>query len=317
MQDWTAAYKHIHVRSQDIQLQFVELGGRYFAERALVFGCTSSPGIYDRTAKLIINMTATLARTDRESILQCLDDVVKVGPATDDSCKKFYENYRAVCQEVGVVLAPEGDKDKAFPPDTEGTILGVEYNSENFTWRAPTQKVAYICETLYKIVNREDVTMDEALTMMGRLNHYFPLITGGKFERHWLGEMTDSEKPKYTKVKVTDLARAQARWWIWNLLANQEWSRIPDIRNIFPANVVNLYPDAAGGSDVDIGRGLGGCIGQDESNIPWVYLPWSKLIRNDQKNRLGDRFANKLTMLEGVAALALLCSEPEMLKGKN
>ena len=172
-------------------------------------------------------------------------------------------------------------------------------------------------ETLYKIVERKKVSNDEILTLMGRINHYFPLITGAKFERHWLAALGDSQKPKGLEVTITDLAKDQARWWIWNLLANQEWTRIPDIRNIFPSNVTHLYPDAAGGSDVDIRRGLGGCVWQNHSNIPWVYLPWSRLIRNNQKNWLGDKFAKKLSMLEGVAALALLCSEPTMLRGKN
>ena len=40
--DWNAAYKHIQVRREDLHLQFLQLGGRYFLERALVFGCCSS-----------------------------------------------------------------------------------------------------------------------------------------------------------------------------------------------------------------------------------------------------------------------------------
>ena len=283
----------------------------------MVFGCTSSPGIYDRVAKLVINLAATKAGTDKKAILQCLDDVVGFGPPEDSSCQEFYDSYRETCGRVGVILAPEGDKDKAFPPTTEGTILGVEYDSETFMWRIPEQKAAYICQTLYKIMDGESVTNEEVLTMMGRINHYFPLIVGAKFERHWLSEMGDALKPKYWTVRPSRLARDQARWWAWALLANQSWARIPDIRNFFPANVVNLYPDAAGGSDTDIRRGLGGCIWLEDTRRPWVYLLWSKAIRSGRRNNLGHKFNAKLTMLEGVAALALMCAEPVLLKGKN
>ena len=109
----------------------------------------------------------------------------------------------------------------------------------------------------------------------------------------------------------------QARWWIWALLANSNWARIPEVRNIFPAVVVNLFPDAAGGSDTDIGRGLGGCIWTEEERKPWVYMAWPRVIQLGIKNRAGHKFNNKLTMLEGAAALALMCSEPLLLKGRN
>ena len=209
--DWTAAYKHIHVRPQDLRLQVVELGGRYFVERALVFGSCSSPGIYDRTAKVIIRLAAKQAGTEEESVLQCLDDVVGFGQPDDSSCLDFYKSYRETCRRVGVILAPEGDKDKAFPPDTEGTILGVEYRSETLEWRIPRQKAAYICATLYKVVDGEKISNEDALRVMGRINHYFPLIQGGKFERHWLMELGDSLQPKYWMLTPSKLAREQAR----------------------------------------------------------------------------------------------------------
>ena len=45
--DWAAAYKHIRVRQEDVQLQFFKWLDKYFAELALVFGSVSSAGIYD------------------------------------------------------------------------------------------------------------------------------------------------------------------------------------------------------------------------------------------------------------------------------
>jgi hypothetical protein len=44
--DWSDAYKHIHVRKEDVNLQWFQWAGKYFAELCLVFGAASSPGIY-------------------------------------------------------------------------------------------------------------------------------------------------------------------------------------------------------------------------------------------------------------------------------
>jgi len=42
--DWADAYKHLHIRPEDLCLQVISFGGKYFVEKALTFGCSSSPG---------------------------------------------------------------------------------------------------------------------------------------------------------------------------------------------------------------------------------------------------------------------------------
>ena len=191
--DWASAYKHIHVASSDLQLQVISIGGRFFVERALVFGCVSSPGLYDFIAKLVISLVATEAGTDPDDVEQCLDDVVMVTEARDPACQRFYHQYRATCKELGIQLAPEGP-DKAFPPTTEGTILGIEYDWVSFKWRMPEVKASYMCETLYDIIDGVEITNRNALKLVGRINHYFPLVPGGKMERFWLAQLGDSAR---------------------------------------------------------------------------------------------------------------------------
>ena len=91
---------------------------------------------------------------------------------------------------------------------------------------------------------------------------------------------------------------------------------IPSPRELFLHNFVGLYPDAAGGSDADPRKGLGGCIMLRKGELPWVYLPWPLIIRENRRSDEGMKFASRLSVLEAVAALALLSSEPAMLKSK-
>ena len=46
--DWESAYKHVHVRREDLKLQVFKFCNKYFFELRLAFGTTSSPGIYNR-----------------------------------------------------------------------------------------------------------------------------------------------------------------------------------------------------------------------------------------------------------------------------
>ena len=52
--DWAGAYKQIRVSTEEIWQQGFRWLGKVFFELCLVFGAISSPGLYDRLAKLIL-----------------------------------------------------------------------------------------------------------------------------------------------------------------------------------------------------------------------------------------------------------------------
>jgi hypothetical protein len=54
--DWADAYKHISVAPEDVELQYFHWLGMYFAELCLIFGASSSAGIFDRVAKLVLQI---------------------------------------------------------------------------------------------------------------------------------------------------------------------------------------------------------------------------------------------------------------------
>ena len=314
--DWNSAYKHIHVRAEDLPLQFLQWGGRYFMERALVFGCTSSPGIYNEIAATVVSLAILKAEVSQRNVLQCLDDVVNISTRRSGECLEFYKAYREVCEMIGVSLASEDDPGKAFSPCTRGIVLGIEYDIPSFSWRLPRDKVSYMMRTLFDIVEGKEITVEDALSLAGRLNHYYLLVPGGKWERGWIQEMASNNAPKTQRICPSDIARSQAQWWILNMATAAEWTPIPDIRNITPSDVLMIFPDAAGGSDTDIKLGLGGCV-WTEGRIPWVYLPWSYMIRSNMKDEEGNKFARKLSMLEAAAALATVCSHPDLIRNTN
>ena len=57
-----------HIREEDVKLQFIEFGGRLFAELMLVFGAISSPGIYDDLANIIVSLACLKAGFPKELV---------------------------------------------------------------------------------------------------------------------------------------------------------------------------------------------------------------------------------------------------------
>jgi hypothetical protein len=64
--EWADAYKHVPVREEDVKLQHFMWLGKVFAELYLVFGTASSVGIYDRCAKLVLDIVLRISRFPRE-----------------------------------------------------------------------------------------------------------------------------------------------------------------------------------------------------------------------------------------------------------
>ena len=52
--DQEATYRHVPVRKEDLHLQFVKWGDKHFQETKLMFGGTTSPGIYNRFPGLFL-----------------------------------------------------------------------------------------------------------------------------------------------------------------------------------------------------------------------------------------------------------------------
>ena len=156
--DWSSAYKHQHVRKEDLKLQVMEWGGRLFEETRLMFGTRSSPGIYDDLHKCflysVIELSPGMTRNDVE---QHLDDVLGVGPEGEDSpVHGFFRKYKEEAAAVGIKLDKSGNRDKVQPPDTVCVALGVEFDMVAWTWRYKKDKLSRILHTLHNIVQGEE-----------------------------------------------------------------------------------------------------------------------------------------------------------------
>ena len=108
--DLSDAYKHIAVRLLDLDLQWFEWLGMGFAELCLIFGCTSSAGIFDAVAKIFLYIVLKKAGFNPLWIIQHLDDFCASCPFNElkqlqnlDSC------FQEVAKSLGVVLAPRDD----------------------------------------------------------------------------------------------------------------------------------------------------------------------------------------------------------------
>ena len=314
--DWNDAYKHISVTHEDRRLQTFTFGGRHFIEKSLTFGCTSSADRYDAVSDTIFEIALKMSDMTRRDAAKVLDDAVALGEKDSGCVGEFEDNFRYICKEVGISLADTSDKDKAFGPSSEGVILGIFYDLSRWEWRIPEDKADKILLLLHDFKDSKTFPVKSLESLVGKLTHYHMIVPPfGKFERSWiLSTLTEATKGAIS-VKPSILARNQASWWIRAINTAKTGVRIPDPRRFPPRVHLIMCPDASGG-DGSQEDGIGSCF-MTSSNRNWTYMAWPALIRNNTPNSHGVKFARKMSCLEAFAALAGLCSEPDLVRNKN
>ena len=309
--DWADAYKHIHVRKEDVKLQFFEWLGMFFAELCLVFGAASSAGLYDRLAKVVLDLVLRLSRFPRDMVCQFLDDVCAACPAGSPELAKFGEVYRQVAAEVGVRLAPLDDPSKAFLPTCTGVVLGVEYDTTNWTWRIPEEKLSRLLQQISMVMLARVVLQKEVWSLSGRILHYCPLVPTGRFNINYILQAGAESKDPRAQVRVSPELRRQLAFWELMLKTTSGLAKIPSVIATMPAWTIEAFTDAAGGSLEGPGRGSGGV-----SDEWWFYLPWPRKINSGVRGQDGKKLSRKLSALELVGPLVVLAAGADRCRGR-
>ena len=304
--DWRMAYKCQHVRKEDLKLQVVEFGGRFFVEVRLMFGTRSSPGIYDDLAKCflfsVIELTEGITRNDVE---QHLDDVLGVGPPGEDSpIHSFFNNYLKEAENVGIKLDQSGNREKVQPPDTTVTALGVQFDTVSWTWKYKKEKLIKILHTLDDIRQGKEMEFRQIQSIVGKLIDVRFLVKGGRYNMLLFLIAANQElKPKEI-VKPTTQLKEQAQWWMIALVESDKFSPILHPNPPVPSHAMEGWTDAAGGSTSHVGAGLGGLV----PPYRYFYMPWPEWLNRGMGNEDGEVFARKLTCLELLGPLVLLAT---------
>jgi hypothetical protein len=302
--DWSDAYKHIRVKESDLPLQWFSWLGKDFFELALIFGTSSSAGIFDRLAKIVLHVALHRAKFPAALVCQHLDDVCAAAPQGSKALDCFMAAYQSVAADLGVRLAPTTDPDKAFPPCSAGTVLGVYYDTAAWTWEIPGEKLARLIDQIRSVLAVEEVRQDVLWSLCGRILHYMPLIPGGRFNINYVLAANNVSADRGHPVHVTAALKRQLHFWLVCLKATAGRCSIPRPPGRLPAWAVEYFTDAAGGTLEAVGRGCGG-IGRGF----WFFLPWPRKINCGVKFSDGKKLSRKLSALELVGPLICVAAD--------
>ena len=111
-------------------------------------------------------------------------------------------------------MAPETDREKAFSCETRGTVLGVIYDTNMWTWNLDSEKVKRILHDLYDMLSSSSVTNEVAMRVSGKIVYYAPLFPGSKWWRKPITSLPDHDSGKRKILQMPPLVRRATKGWI-------------------------------------------------------------------------------------------------------
>ena len=282
----------------------------------MVFGCISSPGLFDRVAKIVFFIALRQSGFPSRLAIQHLDDVCACSPMGSNLVDRFYDAYREICEELNVKLADTTDPEKTFSPRTEGVVLGVNYDSADMTWYLSEGKMRIILGLIEELRSQREATAREVKRVCGKLVDIRDLIVGARFYlAHLLmAASTFTEKEDMGKiVEIDDWCEKDLGYFalVLPVYAHRTVLQDPDRRPM--AGVVSSHTDAAGGSMESVGRGVGMTV------FPrvWTYVPWGRRINQGWRSYDGKSLAHKMSAWELVGPLLTVSCTGNMFSGRQ
>jgi hypothetical protein len=170
-QDIQDAYKLIPNPKGQWHLYGFEWLGKYFFDTTTVFGSKAAPASFDPLPETIVNIVCTLGNIPRTLVHRQLDDVPMVSPRGSGLTERFLRLYKKVCSNLDVPLAPHCEKhEKAFGPTTFGTVLGINFDSEQMSWSLPGDKEAGIQSAIDEFLAKKTCSLTEIQRLHGKLS---------------------------------------------------------------------------------------------------------------------------------------------------
>jgi hypothetical protein len=325
------AYKLIPNPVSQWHLYGFEWLGKYFFDTTTVFGSKTAPASFDPVPDTIVNIVCTLGNIPKIWVHRQLDDVPIVSPKGSGMTELFTKLYHDVCKRVNIPLAPECERhEKAFGPTTFGTVLGVNFDSEEMTWSLSAEKEAGIQKEMDEMLARRTCSLLDIQRLHGKLSDIALSCDFMKGFRHHLIHFLGSFGNALPTFRKLVPERLKEDLWIWKKVVAESRLGLP-LGEIFgnpPLETVNFVSDAAGAAleweggicrNVTVvgERGVASVGHEGDRIVAISTLRWPKHLLIGQKSRNGSFFGTKSATLEMVGLLLPFLTNPRELKGKH
>jgi hypothetical protein len=248
--DMRDAFKLVPARIEDLRLQGFCWLGAFFIDTQQIFGGSPSVANFDQVAETVLNITKSETGLKHAKIHRTLDDVACVARPSDGECQRFTSAYRKVCGELGVPLAEDCPlREKAFSNECQGTVLGVEFNSDRLEWRLSNRKIGDALDAIRLMQTSGHADLKQVEKLAGKLNNFAQMMPFLRLYKRIMNKFLTSFNGCYeTLLPVPEQFVMDLDVWAAILTDSLGWLPIPREMENPPIGAMKFVSDAAGGA---------------------------------------------------------------------
>ena len=235
--DILQAFRQIPVRKVDYPLLGFKWKGKFFYDRCLPMGASSSCKMFEAFSSAL--EWILLKRLGVSYCVHCLDDFWIV-EKTQVECKRSLRTFLALCVELGIPVAHE----KTVGPDQTLVFLGIEIDASKMELRLPEDKILKCQNLLESNRIKRKMTLRELQSLIGSLSFACIAVPPGRAFLRRLIHLTRGIKKQHHFVTLNAEARADMSCWL-------EFLSHFNGRNMFLEDVwlsntaIEMYTDSA------------------------------------------------------------------------
>jgi hypothetical protein len=259
--DVQSAFRLLPVRPSQYHLLGFTWKGKYYHDRCLPMGSSSSCKIFEQFSTAI--QCAAQHRLGVNNMTHILDDYF-IANKTYGHCSTQLQEFLNMCYDIGIPMA----QDKTFGPDTTMTFLGYELDSILMQVRLPQDKLDKCTRLISYHLSHDKITLRELQSIIGLLNFACAVIVPGRaFLRRLINLTLGVTKPHY-RIRLTKGTKDDMILWLTFLSQfNGKCLFLPSAWT--SSDTLHLYTDSSASI------GYGAVFGNR-----WFYGRWNDIWRH-------------------------------------
>ena len=204
--DIKSAFRIIPVHPSDYQLLWFQWKGKWYVDRCLPMGCSSSCRIFEEFSSSL----EWIARHKLgvENIIHILDDFLIIDQSLS-RCGSQLALFLDLCNELGVPIAQE----KTAGPCHILSFAGIELDCLAFEARLPQEKIHKCLSAIEHTLSHKKVTLKELQSLIGLLNFACCAIIPGRVFLRRLINITIGVKRPNHYIRITQDVRKDLALW--------------------------------------------------------------------------------------------------------
>ena len=200
--DLSRAYRQIPIDGGDVAKLGYEWEGHLFADRVLPMGLKSAAYICQQ----VTNSVTHILSKQGFHIVNYLDDFA--GAEQPGGASRAFEALGHLLQELGLQEA----SDKACPPATVMTFLGIGFDTDNMSLFITQDRLTQIKQELHEWLNKHKASKREVQSIIGKLNFLSKCVRPGRVFMNRLLNFLREFKNNRARTIPGDFKR-DIQWW--------------------------------------------------------------------------------------------------------